>query len=45
VPAPLLAQHLAGTIVQLLAWWMEHHCPMTAQAVDEYFHRLVAGLR
>jgi len=45
VPAPLLAQHLAGTIVQLLAWWMEQHGPPEPQAMDEHFHRLVAGLR
>jgi AcrR family transcriptional regulator len=45
VPAPLLAQHIAGTVVQLLAWWMEHHCPSEPQAMDEHFHRLVAGLR
>jgi hypothetical protein len=45
VPAPLLAQHIAGTVVQLLVWWMEHHCPSEPQAMDEHFHRLVAGLR
>jgi AcrR family transcriptional regulator len=45
VPAPLLAQHLAGTIVQLLAGWMEHHCASEPQTVDEQFHQLIAGLR
>jgi AcrR family transcriptional regulator len=45
VPAPLLAQHIAGTAVQLLAWWMEHHCPSEPQTMEEHFHRLVAGLR
>ena len=45
VPAPLLAQHIAGTVVQLLAWWMEHHCPSEPQTMDEHFHRLVARLR
>lgn len=45
VPAPLLAQHIAGTVVQLLAWWMEHHCPSEPQTMHEHFHRLVAGLR
>jgi AcrR family transcriptional regulator len=45
VPGPLLAQHIGGTVVQLLAWWMEHHCPSEPQAMDEHFHRLVAGLR
>jgi len=45
VPTPLLAQHLASTIVQLLAWWMENHCPQQPRTVDEHFHQLVAGLR
>ena len=45
VPAPLLAQHLAGTIVQLLAWWMEHHGASEPQTMDEHFHQLIAGLR
>ncbi len=45
IPASLLAQHLAGTIVQLLSWWMDHHCPSEPQTMDEHFHRLVAGLR
>ena len=45
VPAPLLARHLAGTVVQLLAWWMENHCQSEPQTLDEHFHRLIAGLR
>jgi AcrR family transcriptional regulator len=45
VPSPLLAQHIAGTIVQLLAWWMDHHCPSEPQSMDEHFHALIAGLR
>ena len=45
VPARILAQHLAATIVQLLAWWVEHHYASKPQTMDEHFHRLVAGLR
>jgi hypothetical protein len=45
VPPQLLAQHFAVTIVQLLAWWMEHHCPSEPKTMDEHFHRLIAGLR
>ena len=45
VPAPLLAQHIARTVVQLLEWWMKYHCPSEPQTMDEHFHRLVAGLR
>jgi AcrR family transcriptional regulator len=45
VPPQLLAQHFAVTIVQLLAWWMEHHRPTEPKIMDEHFHRLIAGLR
>jgi AcrR family transcriptional regulator len=45
VPAPLLAQHIAGTVVQFLAWWMENHCPLEPRTADEHFHRLLVGLR
>ena len=45
VPAPLLAQHIAGTVVQFLAWWMENHYPLEPRTADEHFHRLLAGLR
>lgn len=45
VPVRILAQHLAATIVQLLAWWVEHHYASKPQTMDEHFHRLVAGLR
>jgi AcrR family transcriptional regulator len=45
VPTALLANHLAGTVVQLLAWWMDHHCPAKPVTMEEDFHRLIAGLR
>lgn len=45
MPAALLAQHLAGTIINLLKWWLDHHQPMTAAELDEQFHRMIAGLR
>jgi AcrR family transcriptional regulator len=45
LPSSLLAQHFAGTIVQLLVWWLEHHCPAEPQAMEADFHRLIAGLR
>lgn len=44
-PAPVIAHHIASSIVNLLVWWMEHHCPMDAHRMDEHFHRLIAGLR
>ena len=45
MPATILAHHLSGTIITLLTWWMEHHCPCDAQRMEEQFNRLIAGLR
>ena len=44
MPAVILAQHLATTIVTLLVWWMDHHCPVDSREMENYFHRLTAGL-
>jgi AcrR family transcriptional regulator len=41
VSAALLAQHLANSFMNLLMWWMDHHCPCTPQELDDQFHRLV----
>lgn len=43
VPIPLLAQHHAATLMNLLSWWMDHHCPCSTQDMERYFHRLVNG--
>lgn len=45
MPPELLAQHLAGTVVNLLTWWLDHHYPMEPADVQQQFGRLVAGLR
>ncbi len=45
MPAALLAQHFAGTVINLLTWWLDHHRPMEAAALDAQFHRMIAGLR
>lgn len=45
MPAALLAQHIAGTIINLLTWWLDHHQPMPAADLDAQFHRMIAGLR
>lgn len=45
VPAAVLAQHLAATVLNLLTWWMDRHCPRSPQAMDDYFHRLIGSLR
>jgi AcrR family transcriptional regulator len=43
--ARLLAQHIAGTVINLMQWWLDHHCTMEPAQVDEQFHRLIAHLR
>lgn len=45
MPAPILAQHIAATIVNLLTWWMDRHCPHSPDKMDAHFHRLIAALR
>jgi len=41
----ILAQQLAGTLITLIVWWTDHHYPVSESAMDEQFHRLIAGLR
>jgi AcrR family transcriptional regulator len=45
LPATLLAHHLANTVVTLLVWWIDHHCPIDPDPMEGHFHRLIAGLR
>ncbi len=45
VPADILAQHLAGTLMTLLTWWLDHHQPVDARLMEEQWGRLVGGLR
>jgi AcrR family transcriptional regulator len=45
MPADLLAQHIAGTMLNLLMWWMEHGYPIEPRAMEENFHRLIDGQR
>lgn len=44
-PADLLAWHIASSAITLLAWWLDHGYPLEAQAMEDHFHRLLAGLR
>jgi len=44
IPAEILAQQLAGTLMTLMFWWMDHHYPLTEEAMERQFQRLVAGL-
>jgi AcrR family transcriptional regulator len=43
VPAALVAHHYAATVTNLLTWWMDHHCPCSANELEKHFHRLTAG--
>jgi AcrR family transcriptional regulator len=41
VPLPLVADYLAGTILNLLKWWLEHDMPYTPEQLDVMFQQLV----
>lgn len=45
VDARVLAQHIAGTVINFMQWWLDHHYPMEPALVDEQFHRLIAHLK
>jgi len=41
VPLPILSNYLAGTLITLLKWWLDHNMPYTPQRMDEIFQQLV----
>lgn len=43
-PAVLLAQHLAGTLMTLMVWWIDHHYPFEEQEMERQFQKLIAGI-
>lgn len=45
IDARLLAQHIAGTVINLMRWWLDHHGAIDAAQMDEQFHRMIANLR
>jgi len=46
VPLPILSNYLAGTLITLLKWWLDHNMPYTPQRMDEIFQQLVMpGIR
>jgi AcrR family transcriptional regulator len=45
IPAVLLAQQLAGTLMTLIVWSMDHHFPLADHEMEDQFQRLIAGLR
>lgn len=42
VPLSIIAHHYAASLMGLLGWWMDRHCPHTPADMERYFHRLVA---
>ena len=41
VPLPVLADHVAGTFLNLLRWWLEHQRPYSPEQMHAIFQRLV----
>lgn len=41
VPLPVLSTHVAGTLVTLLRWWLEHRMPHSPERMDEIFQQLI----
>ncbi|MDQ3908148.1 MAG: TetR/AcrR family transcriptional regulator [Acidobacteriota bacterium] len=46
LPVPLVADYLAGEVMSLLKWWLDHDMPYTPERMAEMFHQLVGpGVR
>jgi AcrR family transcriptional regulator len=41
VPLPVIAQHMAGALLTLYQWWLDHDLLESPEQVDEYFLQLV----
>jgi hypothetical protein len=41
VPMPILANHISGTLINLLRWWVENRMPYSPFEMDEYFQKLI----
>jgi AcrR family transcriptional regulator len=41
VPTSILANHIAGTLITLLKWWLDNKIPYSPERMDEIFHQLV----
>ena len=40
VPPPVMATHLAGALMTLLIWWLEHDMPYSPERMDDMFQAL-----
>lgn len=46
IPLPVVACSLAGTLLILLKWWLDHKMPYPPERMDEFFQRLaMPGVR
>ncbi|HEX2945557.1 MAG TPA: TetR/AcrR family transcriptional regulator [Clostridia bacterium] len=41
VPVPILANHISGTLINLLRWWVENKMTYSPFQMDEYFQQLI----
>lgn len=40
-PLPLVADYMAGAILTMLKWWLDHDMPLAPAEMDVLYHRLV----
>lgn len=46
VPAEIVADYLAGSLLTLVHWWLDHGTPYTPEQMEAFFRRLVLpGIR
>jgi AcrR family transcriptional regulator len=43
--ADILAHQLAGTLITLMTWWLDHHHPHSSAEMEEQWNQLVRNLR
>ncbi|MEO6392545.1 MAG: TetR/AcrR family transcriptional regulator [Pyrinomonadaceae bacterium] len=41
VPIPIIANYLAGSMLDMLRWWVDHDMPESPERMDQVFHELV----
>ncbi len=41
VPTEFLVNHISGSFVEMVQWWLENGCTQTPQELDEYFRSVI----
>lgn len=41
VPLPIMANHIAGSFMMLVQWWLDNELPYSPERMDEMFRQLV----